>query len=113
MLEVEQFGIEHIPDDQRKSRPVNLFFILHGSCITFSLFVIGWFPIAFGLSWWASFSAVAVGSLVGGLLLTPMGLFGPRTGTNNPVAQRRALRRRRSSDRHVPRGLVLGRRSRR
>ena len=85
-FDVERFGIEHIPDDQRKSRPVNLFFILHGSCITFSLFVIGWFPIAFGLSWWAAFSAVAVGSLVGGLLLTPMGLFGPRTGTNNPVA---------------------------
>jgi purine-cytosine permease-like protein len=85
LLEVEKFGVEHIPDEERRSRPLNLFFILHGSCITFSLFIIGWFPLAFGLSWWASFSAVAVGSLAGGLLLAPMGLFGPRTGTNNPV----------------------------
>lgn len=85
LLEVEKFGVEHIPDEERRSRPINLFFILHGSCITFSLFIIGWFPLAFGLSWWASFSAVAVGSLAGGVLLAPMGLFGPRTGTNNPV----------------------------
>ena len=85
LLEVEKFGVEHIPDEERRSRPLNLFFILHGSCITFSLFIIGWFPLAFGLSWWASFSAVAVGALAGGLLLAPMGLFGPRTGTNNPV----------------------------
>jgi purine-cytosine permease-like protein len=82
---VEKFGVDHIPDEERKSRPLNLFFILHGSCITFSLFVIGWFPLAFGLSWWASFSAVAVGSFIGALFLAPMGLFGPRTGTNNPV----------------------------
>jgi purine-cytosine permease-like protein len=85
LLEVEKFGVEHIPDEERRSRPLNLFFILHGSCITFSLFIIGWFPLAFGLSWWASFTAVAVGALAGGLLLAPMGLFGPRTGTNNPV----------------------------
>jgi purine-cytosine permease-like protein len=85
LFEVEKFGVDHIPDEERKSRPINLFFILHGSCITFSLFVLGWFPLAFGLSWWASFSAVAVGSFIGALFLAPMGLFGPRTGTNNPV----------------------------
>lgn len=82
---VEQYGIEHIPDEERRSRPSNLFFIIHGSCITFSLFVIGWFPLAFGLSWWATFTAVVVGAFIGGLLLAPMGLFGPRSGTNNPV----------------------------
>jgi purine-cytosine permease-like protein len=83
---VEQFGVEFIPDDQRASRPSNLFFILFGGCLTFSLFIIGWFPVAFGLGWWSSFSSVAVGSFVGAVLLAPMGLFGPRTGTNNPVA---------------------------
>ncbi|MEA2317131.1 MAG: hypothetical protein QOD44_1320, partial [Solirubrobacteraceae bacterium] len=34
LFEVEKFGVEHIPDEERKSRPINLFFILHGSCIT-------------------------------------------------------------------------------
>ncbi|MEA2289136.1 MAG: hypothetical protein QOD55_1133, partial [Solirubrobacteraceae bacterium] len=30
LLEVEKFGVEHIPDEERRSRPLNLFFILHG-----------------------------------------------------------------------------------
>jgi purine-cytosine permease-like protein len=86
LIRVEQHGIEYIPDEERASRPANLFFILLGSCLTFSLFVIGWFPVAFGLGWWSAFSSVVVGSFVGAVLLAPMGLFGPRTGTNNPVA---------------------------
>jgi purine-cytosine permease-like protein len=86
VLRIERHGIEFIPDEERASRPVNLFYILLGGCLTFSLFVIGWFPVAFGLGWWSSFSAVAVGALIGALLLAPMGLFGPRTGTNNPVS---------------------------
>ena len=86
LLRIEQYGIGYIPDDERLSRPTNLFFILLGGSLTFSLFIIGWFPVAFGLSWWASFSAIAAGGFVGALLLAPMGLFGPRTGTNNPVS---------------------------
>lgn len=86
LLRIEQYGIDYIPDDERLSRPTNLFFILLGGSLTFSLFIIGWFPVAFGLSWWASFTAIAAGGLVGALLLAPMGLFGPRTGTNNPVS---------------------------
>jgi purine-cytosine permease-like protein len=86
LLRIEQYGIGYIPDEERVSRPANLFFILFGGSLTFSLFIIGWFPIAFGLSWWAAFTAIAAGGLVGALLLAPMGLFGPRTGTNNPVS---------------------------
>jgi purine-cytosine permease-like protein len=85
-LRIEQYGIGHIPDEERASRPSNLFFILLGGSLTFSLFIIGWFPIAFGLSWWAAFTSIVAGSLLGALLLAPMGLFGPRTGTNNPVS---------------------------
>jgi purine-cytosine permease-like protein len=86
MTRVEQYGIGYIPDDERFSRPLNLSFILFGGSLTFSLFIIGWFPIAFGLGWWSSFTSVVVGSLVGALLLAPMGLMGPRAGTNNPVS---------------------------
>ncbi len=83
---IEQYGIEYIPDEERGSRPSNLFYILFGGSLTFSLIIIGWFPIAFGLSWWAGFSSVVVGSAIGALLLAPMGLMGPRSGTNNPVS---------------------------
>lgn len=86
VFEVERYGIDTIPDDERKSRPSNLFLILLGGSLTFSLFIIGWFPIAFGLGWWAAFSSIVVGSVIGAALLAPMGLFGPRTGTNNPVS---------------------------
>jgi purine-cytosine permease-like protein len=86
LIAIERHGIEYIPDEERQSRPGNLFFILLGGSLTFSLFIIGWFPIAFGLGWWSAFTSVAVGSLIGALLLAPMGLMGPRTGTNNPVS---------------------------
>jgi purine-cytosine permease-like protein len=86
VLQIEQYGIAYIPDDERLSRPTNLFFILLGGSLTFSLFIIGWFPIAFGLSWWAAFTSIVAGGFLGALLLAPMGVFGPRTGTNNPVS---------------------------
>jgi len=86
LTKIEQHGIDFIPDEERASRPSNLFFILFGGSLTFSLIIIGWFPIAFGLSWWAAFSSVVVGSGIGAVLLAPMGLMGPRSGTNNPVA---------------------------
>jgi Permease for cytosine/purines, uracil, thiamine, allantoin len=54
---IEQHGIDYIPDEERASRPSNLFFILFGGSLTFSLIIIGWFPIAFGLS---VFGGVAV-----------------------------------------------------
>ncbi|MEU4227645.1 cytosine permease [Nonomuraea sp. NPDC026600] len=83
---IEQCGIEYIPEEVRKSRPRNLFSILCGGSLTFSVIIIGWFPISFGLSFWQAASAVVVGSALGALLLAPMGLMGPRTGTNNPVS---------------------------
>jgi len=83
---IERYGVEYIPEDERGSRPKNLFTILFGGSLTFSLIIIGWFPIAFGLGFWAAASAVVVGSAVGAMLLAPMGLMGPRSGTNNPVS---------------------------
>jgi purine-cytosine permease-like protein len=83
---VESYGVEFIPEEERRSRPVNLWWILFGGSLTFSLIIIGWVPVSLGLSWWASLSAIVVGTAVGACLLAPMALFGPRTGTNNPVA---------------------------
>jgi len=38
------------------------------------------------LGWWATVSSMVVGYAIGALLVTPMGLLGPRTGSNNSVA---------------------------
>lgn len=83
---IEQYGVEFIPEDERHSSPSNLGNILFGGSLTFSVIIIGWFPISFGLSWWQAASAVIAGSAVGAALLAPMGLMGPRSGTNNPVS---------------------------
>ncbi|WP_131735575.1 purine-cytosine permease family protein [Actinomadura roseirufa] len=83
---IEQCGIEYIPESARKSAPRNLFMILFGGSLTFSVIIIGWFPISFGLGFWQAATAVVTGSAVGAALLAPMGLMGPRTGTNNPVS---------------------------
>lgn len=82
---IEKHGINFIPHIDRHSNPRNVFWILYGGSITFSIIVIGAIPVSLGLSWWASFWAVAVGAFVGSLLLAPMALLSPRTGTNNPI----------------------------
>ncbi|MCW2760383.1 MAG: hypothetical protein JWR85_584 [Marmoricola sp.] len=82
---IEQHGVDYIPEEHRHSRPANIAWIMTGSCVTFPLIVQGWIPIALGLSWWASFWAVVVGAVVGSLLLAPMALLSPQTGTNNPI----------------------------
>jgi purine-cytosine permease-like protein len=84
--QIEQHGIDYIPLDQRHSRPANLVWILVGGSITFSVIVIGWLPVSFGLSFNAAVSSMVVGCAAGALLLAPMSLFAPRTGTNNPVS---------------------------
>lgn len=86
MTEVESFGIDTIPDADRTSTPRDLFRIQFGGANTFATVLLGTFPIFFGLSFWEGVAAAVLGVLVGTVFLMPMGLFGPRTGTNNAVA---------------------------
>jgi purine-cytosine permease-like protein len=82
---VESFGIEYIPNEERKSRPRNILYILFGGSMTFGIIVVGWVPVSLGLGWWESVSAIVVGSAIGASLMAPMSLLGLRTGTNNAV----------------------------
>ncbi|WP_445166060.1 purine-cytosine permease family protein [Mycolicibacterium sp. Dal123E01] len=86
LTKVEQHGIDYIPEEHRSSRPLNVFWIMFGSAVTFPVILLGWVPVSLGLGWWASFSAIAVGAVIGSLLLVPMALLSPSTGTNNPVS---------------------------
>jgi purine-cytosine permease-like protein len=83
---VETHGIDFIPEADRHSKPLNVFWILIGANLTFGLIVLGWLPVTFGLGWWSAFSSIIVGDLIGALLFAPMALIGPRTGTNGPVS---------------------------
>lgn len=85
LRKIEQHGIDFIPEEHRTSKPRNIFWIIAGSSVTFPLILPGWIPVALGLGWWATFWAIVIGAIVGSLLLMPMSLLSPQTGTNNPV----------------------------
>ncbi|GAA4828469.1 purine-cytosine permease family protein [Saccharopolyspora rosea] len=84
--EVEQHGVERIPDEERTASPVDLFRLCFGGANTFSTAVLGAFPVLFGLSFWQGLAATACGLLAGALVLCPMAVFGPVNGTNNAVS---------------------------
>jgi purine-cytosine permease-like protein len=84
--EIEQHGIDTIPDAERTSGPFDLFRIQFGGANTFATVILGTFPVLLGLSLGEAVAATLLGVVVGALILMPMGLFGPRTGTNNAVS---------------------------
>ena len=84
--EIETNGVEQIPDHQRTATPLDLFRLIFGGANTFSTAVLGSFPVLFGLSFQAGLAAILLGTLVGAVILAPMGLFGPINGTNNAVS---------------------------
>ena len=86
VTEVEVHGIETIPDADRTSKPFDLFRIQFGGANTFATVLLGTFSIALGLSFWQAVAATVTGVVIGALFLMPMGLFGPKTGTNNAVS---------------------------
>ncbi|MDT7799912.1 MAG: hypothetical protein QOI78_3345 [Actinomycetota bacterium] len=86
ITEVEQHGIAPIPPAEQTSRPRDLFRMAFGGANTFATIILGTLPIAYGLSFRAALAATAIGVVLGGLVLAPMALFGPRTRTNNAVS---------------------------
>ncbi len=86
VTEIEQHGIDTIPAAERTSRPFDLFRIQFGGANTFATVILGTFPVLLGLSLVQAVAATLLGVVVGALILMPMGLFGPRTGTNNAVS---------------------------
>lgn len=84
--EVEAHGVEPIPAQERTAGPLDLFRLIFGGANTFATVVLGSFPIIFGLSFWQGAAATVLGVVVGGLVLAPMAIFGPRNGTNNAVS---------------------------
>jgi hypothetical protein len=83
---IENFGIGTIPAADRTSKPFDLFRIQFGGANTFATVLLGTFPILLGLSFWEAVGATILGLFVGTFFLMPMGLFGPKTGTNNAVS---------------------------
>lgn len=83
---VESVGVELIPDQARTSTPRNVFAVFAGGNLAFSVIVFGWLPVTFGLGWAGAVASSFTGLLIGTVMIAPMALLGPRTGTNNTVS---------------------------
>ncbi|MFK8399929.1 purine-cytosine permease family protein [Pseudomonas sp. BGr12] len=83
---IETHGIEIIPDKDRQGKISDYFRIGWSGNTSLSSAVLGAFPVIFGLSFWQGLSATILGLIIGSLMVMPMGLFAPVTGTNNAVS---------------------------
>lgn len=83
---IERRGIDYISTAERNSSPRNLFWVWIGAQMTFGNILLGWLPVVFGLSWWASLTSVTVGVAFGTVFFAAFSLIGPRTGTNSAVS---------------------------
>lgn len=83
---MELHGIESIPDPERTATVLDFMRIEWAGLNSLATAVLGAFPIILGLSFWQSLAATVTGVTLGSLVLAPMGLFGPLTGTNNAVS---------------------------
>ncbi|MBC7517638.1 MAG: cytosine permease [Microbacteriaceae bacterium] len=86
VTDIEVHGVDTIPDADRTSNWFDLLRIQFGGANTFATVLLGTFPIVLGLSFWQAVLATVSGVLLGTVFLMPMGLFGPKTGTNNAVS---------------------------
>jgi purine-cytosine permease-like protein len=79
---VEAHGVDTIPESERTGRPRDILGVLLGSNMSLGTVLFGWLPVSMGLGFWASVSAMAIGTLIGTALVTPLSLISMRTATN-------------------------------
>ena len=83
---IEQAGVEYIPESGRDSKPLNVFAVFTGANLTWAIVIYGWLPIALGLNFWGALTSSLTGLIIGCVLVGPVAMIGPRTGTNMTVA---------------------------
>lgn len=83
---IEQTGVEYIPERARDSHPMNVLAVYIGSNLTWAIVIFGWLPVALGLNFWSALTSVIVGLALGCIVMMPVAIIGPRTGTNMTVA---------------------------
>lgn len=82
----ETRGVDYIPLAERHSKPRELTYVFFGTQLCFSIIILGYIPVTFGLGWWGSVTSTLVGLAVGSLLFAPLALLSTRTGTNTAVS---------------------------
>lgn len=90
VFQVEEHGIDPIPDAERHGSAKDVFWLWFGSNLTFTYVINGALAVAFGLSFWQATAVVVIGGL-SFLAIGAAGLSGIRTGTATLVISRAAF----------------------
>ncbi|HVB54361.1 MAG TPA: cytosine permease [Candidatus Acidoferrales bacterium] len=89
VLEIEPQGLEHITQAQRHGKPFQMFTLWMAANLVLATWVIGNLAVGtFGVSMVGAFVALAIGNLLGALLLGLLSTFGPRLGVPQMIQSR-------------------------
>ncbi|MGB9792940.1 MAG: purine-cytosine permease family protein [Thermacetogeniaceae bacterium] len=80
VLEVEPFGIEPIPQEERHGRPRQLFTLWFASNLNVVTWFTGFLGVEFGLPLKYAVLAIIIGNLLGGIFLALASAIGPQLG---------------------------------
>ncbi|MFJ8949307.1 purine-cytosine permease family protein [Streptomyces sp. NPDC102381] len=90
VFQVEEHGIDPIPESERHGGARDLFWLWFGSNLTFTYVINGALAVSFGLSFWEAVLAVVLGGLTF-FAISAAGMSGVRTGTATLVISRAAF----------------------
>ncbi len=80
-LSVESHGIAPVPEDQRYGSPMRMFTVWFAPQVTMTGVFTGTLAIVLGLGFWLGLLAMAIGTVLGSLVVAYLCTWGPRTGT--------------------------------
>src|SRR5258705_2070737 len=90
-LSVETHGIAPIAEDQRYGSPARLFTVWFAPQVNMTGAFTGTLAIVLGLGFWLGLLAMAIGSVLGALIVAYLSTWGPRTGTGKLPNSRMAF----------------------
>src|ERR1700744_2623418 len=92
VIAVEPGGAEFIPLSERHGRPLQLFWTWTSPNMEFATIFVGILGVAvLGLSFWATFLAIVLGTLLGSVTMGVLSASGPRYGVPQMVLSRRGF----------------------
>src|SRR3984957_7207111 len=92
VMTVEPGGAEFIPLNERHGRPLQLFWTWTSPNMEFATVFVGFIGVVFfGLSFWLTFLAVALGTLLGSVTQGILSTMGPQYGVPQMVLSRRGF----------------------
>jgi NCS1 nucleoside transporter family len=92
VIAVEPGGAEFIPLNERHGRPLQLFWTWTSPNMEFATVFVGFIGVVFfGLSFWATFLAVVIGTLLGSITQGILSTMGPKFGVPQMVLSRRGF----------------------